>query len=72
MSTATRLAAYYATEASILQAQEVKGGDRSFRNAELAEVRAAIKDLETQFNRETATADGNRGNFAHANLNGNT
>jgi len=67
MSTQTRLDAYLAAEAKILKAQEVRGGDRTFRMAELEEVRKAIKELQTQLGRETST----RGlRFSHANLSG--
>jgi hypothetical protein len=67
MSTQTRLDAYLAAEANILKAQEVRGGDRTFRMAELEEVRKAIKELQTQLGRETLTP-GLR--FSHANLSG--
>jgi len=67
MSTQTRLDTYLAAEANILKAQEVRGGDRTFRMAELEEVRKAIKELQTQLGRETST----RGlRFSHANLSG--
>lgn len=67
MSTQTRLDTYLAAEANILKAQEVRGGDRTFRMAELEEVRKAIKELQTQLGRETSTP-GLR--FSHANLSG--
>jgi len=67
MSTQTRLDSYLAAEANILKAQEVRGGDRTFRMAELEEVRKAIKELQTQLGRETSTP-GLR--FSHANLSG--
>lgn len=67
MSTQTRLDAYLTAEANILKAQEVRGGDRAFRMAELQEVRKAIKELQTQVGREAST----RGlRFSHANLSG--
>ncbi len=59
--TADRLAAYKASELRILKAQETGFGDRRAKLAELAEVRAAIKDLETQLAAETAEASGARG-----------
>lgn len=52
MTTQTRLDAYLAAELEILQAQEVRGGDRTFRMAELEDVRKAIKDLQLQLSRE--------------------
>lgn len=65
MSTQTRLDAYLSTELQILQAQEVRGGDRTYRMAELEEVRRAIADLERQVARESST----RGfRYSHANL----
>lgn len=65
MSTQTRLDAYLATELQILQAQEVRGGDRTYRMAELEEVRKAIAALERQVERENST----RGfRYSHANL----
>lgn len=53
MTTQTRLDAYLAAELEILQAQEVRGGDRTFRMAELEDVRKAIKDLQLQLARES-------------------
>lgn len=70
MSTQERLDAYLAAEARILKAQEVRGGDRVFRQAELEEVRKAIKELQLQLARETAAASSTRGmRFSVANLN---
>ena len=70
MSTQERLDAYLATELRILKAQEVRGGDRVLRQAELEEVRKAIKDLQLQLARETAAAGSKRGmRFSVANLN---
>lgn len=54
MSTQTRLDAYLATEEKILAAQEIRGGDRTFRMAELEEVRRAISDLQRQLARESS------------------
>lgn len=69
--TETRLAAYVAAEASILKAQEIRNGDRSFRQTELREVRDQIDKLQRQLAREQAAAAGQRGlNFAVANLSG--
>ena len=65
MSTQTRLDAYLAAEANILKAQEVRGGDRTFRMAELEEVRQAIKELQAQVGRESS---GGGLRFKHANL----
>ena len=68
MSTQTRLDAYLAAELAILQAQEVRGGDRTHRMAELAEVRQAISSLQLQLQRESAA--GTTGlRFSVANLN---
>lgn len=68
MSTQERLDAYLATEASILEAQELRHGDRTYRMAELAEVRRAIKDLQRQLAREKV---GGRMRYRVANLSGN-
>lgn len=67
MSTQSRLDAYLETELRILKAQEVRGGNRQFRNAELQEVRAAIKELQLQVARESHTGP----RFSVANLNRN-
>lgn len=61
MSTATRLAAAYEAETKILTMQETRGGDTSFRRADLAEVRALIKELEAKLAREQAGAAGQKG-----------
>lgn len=67
MTTQTRLDAYLAAETKILKGQEVRIGDKTFRKADLAEVRAAISQLQQQLAREQA---GNRGlRFSLANLN---
>ncbi len=67
----TRLAAYLAAEAAILQAQEARSGDRTHRMAELAEVRQAIDRLQAQVSREQARAAGGSGlNYGLANLSG--
>lgn len=66
--TRTRLAAYIAAEAAILKGQEVRGGDRSHRMAELAEVRRAITELQRQIAREEAAAGGRGLNYSLANL----
>lgn len=69
--TETRLAAYLAAEASILKAQEIRNGDRAFRQTELREVREQIDKLQQQLAREQAAANGRRGlNFSVANLSG--
>ena len=69
MSTQTRLDAYLAAEADILNAQEVRGGDRTFRRAELETVRDMIDRLQRQLAREQ-TADAGQGGlkFSLANL----
>lgn len=66
--TETRLAAYLAAEAAILQAQEVRGGDRAHRMADLAVVREAIDKLQRQLTRETTPQRGLR--YSVANLSG--
>lgn len=48
----TRLNAYLAAEASILQFQESRGSDRTLRQAELAEVRKGIEQLQILVARE--------------------
>lgn len=69
--TETRLAAYLATEAAILKAQEIRSGDRAFRQTELSEVRDQIDKLQRQLSREQAAASGHRGlGFSVANLSG--
>lgn len=69
--TETRLAAYLAAEISILKAQEIRNGDRAFKQTELADVRDQIDKLQRQVAREQASAAGQRGlNFAVANLSG--
>jgi len=69
MTTQTRLDNYLAAETRILKAQEVRGGDRTFRSADLDEVRQAIKDLQLQLARETAVGQGRGLRFSVANLN---
>lgn len=71
MSTQTRLDAYYAAELEILQAQENRHGDKTFRMAELQQVQAAISMLETKLAREKARDAGSRMRFSLANLNRN-
>lgn len=67
----TRLAAYLAAEAAILQAQEVRGGDRAHRMAELESVRKQIDILQRQVSREQSRSAGGCGlNFAVADLSG--
>jgi hypothetical protein len=69
--TQTRLDAYLAAEIAILKAQEIRNGDRTFRQTELSDVRDQIDKLQRQVAREAASAIGNRGlNFAVANLSG--
>lgn len=59
--TAARLAAYKEAELKILNAQGVRYGDRGKRMAELAEVRAAISQLESKLAAEARAARGNFG-----------
>ena len=67
----TRLAAYLAAEAAILQAQEARSGDRSHRMAELTAVQQQITLLQAQVSREQTRAAGGSGlNYAVANLSG--
>ncbi len=69
----TRLAAYLAAEAAILQAQEVRGGDRARRMAELASVQKQITLLQAQVSREQSRAAGGGSlNYAVADLSGGT
>lgn len=69
--TETRLNAYLAAEKAILKAQEVRSGDRSFRQAELKDVREQITILQRQLAREQSAQSG-RGSigFSLANLSG--
>ena len=69
MSTQTRLDAYLAAELSILEAQEIRGGDRTHRMAELVAVQKKIDELQRQLDRETAASNGSRMRFKLANLN---
>lgn len=67
----TRLAAYLAAEAAILQAQEARSGDRTHRMAELSAVQKQITLLQVQVSREQARAAGGAGlNYAVADLSG--
>ena len=67
----TRLAAYLAAEAAILQAQEARSGDRTHRMAELSAVQKQIALLQAQVSREQARAAGGAGlNYAVADLSG--
>lgn len=67
----TRLAAYLAAEAAILQAQEARSGDRTHRMAELTAVQRQISLLQAEVAREKSRAAG-RGSlgFSVANLSG--
>lgn len=69
MTTQTRLDAYLETEIAILQGQEVRHGDKTYRQADLAEVRIAIKQLQSQLAREEASSNGSKMRFSIANLN---
>lgn len=67
----TRLAAYLAAEAAILQAQEARSGDRTHRMAELSAVQQQITMLQAQVSREQARAAGGSGlNYAVADFSG--
>lgn len=69
MSTQTRLDAYLAAEAEILAAQEVRGGDRTFRRADLLAVQGQIAILQRQLAREQAADNGHGGlKYSLANL----
>jgi hypothetical protein len=69
MSTQDRLNRYLAAETEILEAQELRGGDRTYRMADLEEVRKAISDLERKLAREQSRAGSGRGlRFSLANL----
>lgn len=71
--TETRLNAYIAAEAAILQAQEARSGDRTHRMAELKDVRDQIDKLQRQLAREQAAGQGRGGlNYAVADLSGGT
>lgn len=59
--TATRLQAYKDAELRILEAQQTRQGDRSRMNAELAEVRKGIRELQAQLQNEVAAASGTLG-----------
>lgn len=61
MSTATRLTAYYQAETQVLKAQALGKGDRTKQMAQLAEIRAGIKELEAQLAAENRTAAGQTG-----------
>lgn len=66
--TETRLSAYLAAEAAILQAQEIRGGDRAHRMTELSDVRDQIDRLQRQLVREQSGRGGL--NYALADLSG--
>lgn len=59
--TAARLQAYKDAELRILQAQSIRDGNTERRNAELSEIRKAIKELEAQLAAEGAAAAGRIG-----------
>jgi len=65
MTTQERLDNYLAAEAAILEAQELRGGDRLYRMAELEQVRQGITSLERQLDREKKAASGSR-RFGHS------
>jgi hypothetical protein len=69
MTTQTRLDAYLAAELEILKAQEVRGGDRAHRRAELKDVQLMISALQRQLARENASDLGQAGlKYSLANL----
>ena len=68
----TRLAAYVAAEAKILQGQSVRFGDRELRRADLAEIRKEIGLLQSVVAREEAGAAGRGGRFSQADFGGVT
>jgi hypothetical protein len=59
-----RLDAYYAAETAVLLGQEYKLGNRSLKRADLAEIRAAITDIENLVSQLTSQAAGNGRNRA--------
>lgn len=63
--TETRLAAYLAAEAAILQSQEVSRDGLRHRMAELADVQRQIELLQRQVQREQAAAAG-RGRIGYS------
>lgn len=67
----TRLAAYLAAEAAILQAQEARSGDRTHRMAELTAVQRQITLLQAEVAREKArAANGSSLGYSLANISG--
>lgn len=69
MTTQERLANYEKAEQEILEAQEMRGADRSYRMADLAEVRKAISELQAQLSRENRAAKGRGFRYSVANFN---
>lgn len=67
--TETRLQAYIDAEAKILRGQSVRMGDRELRRADLAEIRAEIRQLQRDVAAEKASASG-KSRFARADLGG--
>lgn len=59
--TATRLQAYKDAELRVLAAQSIRDGNTERRNADLVEIRKAIKELESQLANEQAYAAGRIG-----------
>ena len=53
-----RLDAYYEAELAVLSGQEYRIGSRTMRRADLSEIRAAIKELESQVAELTAVESG--------------
>lgn len=66
MTTESRLIAYKEAELAILKGQEMRVGDRTWRRADLSEIRKAIKELESQVAREQS---GSPFRYKLANLN---
>lgn len=69
MTTQTELDEAKAARSKILQMQETRGGDTSFRRADLAEVNKLINQLELKLARETARANGQAMRRSVANFN---
>lgn len=69
MSTQTRLDAYLAAELQILNGQEVRHGDKTYRMADLEMVQAEIKKLQQQLSRETSATNGTGFRHSRVNLN---
>lgn len=60
-----RLARYVAAETAILSGQSYRIGERQLTRAELAEVRAEIRELAGQIARAESAASGTRGRLRY-------